>query len=788
MATFREKPPEAGAEPTQGNPLQGAVERVLMSYGDQTFQEFSRYRFAEEREWYEEALFYQRRQWLRWNDSTRRFDQVKQDPDRPKPMPVSNYFKNTIDQNANQLQAPRMATTPTDESDANRRGAEFALKAIEKIDEESGMNILRPKLAKHVPLWGIGVTWDSIDTSATTGTDEVGQFGMQSQQMVSCLECGQVSPAPKMPMGPAASQQPDSDPNRPNMSLGESGELQEADDSATQACPQCGSANTVPFDQNSLSADQVHQFPKGKLCTEIVPIFEVYLPRDTRDPNLAKRVVRRYRRPLGQLRRMYGQKAEKIKAEAPYDVHQIYMEALRALVNYNYMHEQTIESTTITELWADWDELPKKLQERLEQFWEEQTETLQLAIQRGIYLVYAGGVMLDWGVGPWWDAACEMAYKPCTFYLWEIDPANVYPAGLGSTLVPLQKRLNRIDSLIELAMMCNAAGKWLWPTTQTGKTPSGSPNEVVAYETIGDGKVKPEFVQPEPISQSAFMLRQGIIGDFQQLGNTLGVSQGQAPSGVKAFRAVAYLGQKAEEQINTQRFLWEKGNELRYKKVLLMAQKCWDSPRKIKVAGYNGKFGMQALDGNMLAGNYVLEFVADSSRPMLPSEKKQAFGEALAGGIVDPTDSATREYVADTLNLNDVNMTDHLQYTKAERDLEKLKQGQIPMESPFQKWDVFLKVFANFTLTEEFEAIDPMIQQGILMYTQHISQMAAMAMVPPPNPLAAGQALGHAMTGGGKKKPGGKSDINKTPGLDITAGGSQQAAQQQAQQVRSSVQ
>src|ERR1700730_9328526 len=106
-AVFREKPIDADA-PTTANPQQAAVERLLMSYGDQTFQEFSRYRFAEEREWYEEALFYQRRQWLRWNDSTRRFDQVKQDADRPKPMPVSNYFKYTINSNANQLQKPRM--------------------------------------------------------------------------------------------------------------------------------------------------------------------------------------------------------------------------------------------------------------------------------------------------------------------------------------------------------------------------------------------------------------------------------------------------------------------------------------------------------------------------------------------------------------------------------------------------------------------------------------------------------------------------------------------------------
>ncbi|HZW05462.1 MAG TPA: hypothetical protein VFF58_01010, partial [Candidatus Nitrosotalea sp.] len=731
MAEFREKVAEAGA-PQPSNPLQASVERILMSYGDQSFQELSRYRFAEEREWYEEALFYQRRQWLKWNDSTRRFDVIKQDPDRPKPMPVTNHYARTVNANANQLQKPRMAATAMDDSDANRRGAEFAQRAIKAIDAESGMDVLRPKLAKHDVLWGLGVTKDIIDTSKGTGIDQVAEFSTETAKRVSCLDCGrtsQVGGAPGGPGGsapsPAGNQGQDADQAKPNMSLGDSGTMEPPEEStAGLRCPLCGSPNVTPYEAKTLGVANVHEFPKGKICTEIPPIFEIYLPRDCRDPNLAKRIIQRYRKPLGTLRSLYGDRAANIKAEAPYDVHQVYMEALRALVNYNYMHEQTIESTTITEVWADWDELPRKVQQRLEQFWEEDTESLEMAIRCGIYEIYAGGSMLDWGPNPWWDEVEQVAYKPYTFFLWELDPATVYNKGQGTDLVPLQKRLNRLDSLIELAFMCNAAGKWLWPTTQTGKPPSGSPNEVVGYEVIGEGKTKPEFVAPKAIDDNAFMLRMSILNDFEQIGNTLGVSQGQAPAGVKAFRGLAYLGQKAEEQINTQRGLWEKGHELRYKKCLLMAQKCWDAPRKVKIAGYNGKFGMMMLDGNALKGQYTLEFVADSSRPQLPSEKEAAFGKLLTAGMVDITDSAVREYVADTLNLDDVNMTDHLQYLKAERDLEKIKQGQIPQESPFQKWDVFLKVFANFALTEEFEALDPIIQQGILMYASHLSQMA----------------------------------------------------------------
>lgn len=743
---------------------------------------------------YESALFFQRRQWLRWNDSTRRFDQIKNNPDKPKPMPVSNYFAKAINDNANQLETPKMTTTPGDDSDANRRGAQYGQRVLPAIDRETGFEILRPLLSKHVPLWGMGITWDSVDTSASSGVDYAGELSMQKSPMVSCLDCGQASPVTQQaPTTQAGNQQPDSDPNKPNLAMGDTGELDtEPEDQPN--CPLCGSSNTVPFSKNSMSAESVEEFPKGRLCTEIVPLFEVYLPRDCRNPNLAKKQCRRFRKPLSRLKAQYGDRAKNIKAEAPYDIHQIYMEALRALVNYNYMHEQTMETTTITEIWCDWDELPAKVQDRLAAYWQQtDPQKVELAQRRGIYEIYAGGTMLDWGVNPWWDETEKLCYKPGTFFLWELDPANVYPKGVAIDLVPLQKRLNRIDSLVELGIMCNAAGKWLWPATQSGKPPTGSPNEVIVYEVIGDGKVAPTFEMPQPFHELVLGVRQGILGDFQALGNTLGANQGQPPPGVKSFRGQAYAGAKAEEQTNTQRFLWEQGHQLRYRKLLVMARAVWDSPRKVKVAGYNGKFGMMVADGQMLAGDYTVDVIADSSRPQLPAEKQQAFAQLAAGGMIDPTDSSVREYVADIMNMNEVNMTDHLQYEKAERDLEKLKQGAVPTESPFQKWDIFLKVFANFTLTEEFEALNPLIQQGILMYASHISQMMTMAKggAPPTDATAMAQKLGQAIQGVPKDglgiEPGSTagSALNKVPGATTSPGTAQDAAQTQGATIAS---
>jgi hypothetical protein len=98
-------------EPREAQSLTGDLETALLSFSQILHQDLSRNRFAEEREWYEDALFYQRRQWLKWDNSNKRWSLVKQDPDKPRPMPVTNHYARTINAVANQLGSGRRRST-----------------------------------------------------------------------------------------------------------------------------------------------------------------------------------------------------------------------------------------------------------------------------------------------------------------------------------------------------------------------------------------------------------------------------------------------------------------------------------------------------------------------------------------------------------------------------------------------------------------------------------------------------------------------------------------------------
>ncbi len=305
-----------------------------------------------EREWQEEALFYQRRQWLEWKEGERRFIQIKPDKRKPRPMPVSNYFAKAINANANQLgsELVRVIATAKHDDPHTRRAADYAEMAKDAIDVESNMRLLNPLLAKHTALWGIGVTKETLDT--TEEQAPLDEQEMESQAVVGCLDCGQVTPQG-------------------------SAEGTDEDNFSQQQvpCPSCASDNTATWTQNNATTVSQYVTGKGKIKTEVRPIFEIYLPRDVQNPNISPRIIQRYRRPLSACRRVWGDKASDLKSDDPAtNTSETRFDVLRTLTAYSYAEKINAETVMLTEVWAKWDQLPKKLQEILEAEFEGEDE------------------------------------------------------------------------------------------------------------------------------------------------------------------------------------------------------------------------------------------------------------------------------------------------------------------------------------------------------------------------------------------------------------------------------
>lgn len=714
------------------------AESKLIAWGEKKFKEFSTGRIAEEREWYQAALFDQLKQWLTLRDG--RYYPVQQNPAKPVPMPVSNYFSKTISDNANRLGAKMPEfICQSDGSFENRRKAQYAEAALEEADKESGADVLNPFVARHDVLWGLGCLKDYIDRSEG-GFDEVPDIEAVDNESQVCQDCGaQVEPGPQPPV-----------------------------------CPQCGSSNVVPEQTSEPQLGDVTQFPKGKLKTALVSPFEIYVSRDCIDPNLSKTKIHRFRKGKEEAKTIFGDKSKDLQADSGQSVApQYYIDSLRSL-NASTSYARGGESVSFTEIWAQWNELPDDVQKATLTLVQDQAA----AQEHGIYFTYAGGKMMACG-----ENTLE-GNDPYTFFKWQVDCANPYPKGQAVELIPLQKQLNRLDAKIELEAMVNG-GKWLVPATQVGTFKlSGSPYDIAWYDSIGDGKTKPEWVDGLAISPALVQRRLQIINDFRELGLTNGVASGSNPAGgVNSFRGIAYLGAKAEEAIQTQRFLWEQAHQLRKEKQLILIQRCWDEPRKIKVAGFNGKFGAAMMSAEDITGEYDIKVVKDSSRPKTLEEKMQTVQLLAQGGVIDMADFQNREWIMDTLNANELNMMDHLQVQKAERDLEMLKQGQIPAPNPNVKWDVPIRLMSEYTLTEEFEELDPQLQQMIQEYVQNMRNEQAVAnatALPGPPGVDPNAAVAGAIGNSGMNNQGPMSGV---PGQTVSPEASEKGAQQEGNKV-----
>lgn len=732
------------------------AEEAVHSYVCSQYDELSRDRYPEEREWGESGLFYQLRQWLEKDPvNSKVLRPMRQDSNKkPWPMPVSNYFSQTIDLNANSLGAaiPEMVAQPANYDQANRRAAEAAEHAIDEANRESGFNILNPQLALHTALFGMGIVKDTIN--ASSGSEQVST--LETQQIITGWHCPACGYSIQNPQPQPVSDEPQG-----------------------AVCPNCGQAQLQPILDEHQVPGNATTVPTTKIKTEVLTPFEVYVLRGY-DPNQSPQVIEHRMVEVGDLKISYPDFTDQIKPEGKQDgnLALYYVRTLRRLMAGSASQEDNESQTLVKTAWVEWIRLPKDVQDKIATEWEnqpsiayqsKQLSKLEAAVAYGVFAVFCSGICLELSENPY------DGQKPYTFFVWKKDPASPYPMGLGVTLKPLQKQLNRLDSLIEKSLMANSAGKWIVPINQTRTDLSADPNDVVMYDP-DDNKERPTFISTNPIAAACFQRRQVIVQEFQSLGYTTSLDTGDIPASAP-FRALAFAGSKQDESRKTQRYLWELSHELRARKLLKLAKIAWSEPRKIKSAGYNNRIGLMMLEAADLDGDYDVSVIQDSSRPKTQTEKIQTVSTLLQAGLADPHNPDVREYILDTLGETELDLIDHTAYVKAERDLEMLKNGIGPMETPFMKWDIELLVISEYTLTEEFEGLDPNIRAHILLWCQYCQSQLQPPPMLPPAAASSGHRAGKALAG-----PTPSQVMGGIPGKQFGAPQVQEAANAEANQ------
>jgi hypothetical protein len=241
----------------------------------------------------------------------------------------------------------------------------------------------------------------------------------------------------------------------------------------------------------------------------------------------------------------------------------------------------------------------------------------------GLHVVFANGRTLYCWDSPYYSPIMKDSWHPFTWTFWEKDPFRWHGLSLFENLVPLQKRINSIDSLIILNRMLNVSPQWLIPTGSNipENYINGSPNLQIPYNPVGANGIAPTRVGGTNLASDVYKERQDLITQMHMIAGDNEVMQGQRPDGVNTLGGLNLLLEQSYSKFSPLIQGWEKFIEKgQQKKLLLIARKYQGNREKFtqKLKSMNRDnldVEISQFTGAQLRDNIDIRIEAGSSLP-----------------------------------------------------------------------------------------------------------------------------------------------------------------------------
>lgn len=219
-------------------------------------------------------------------------------------------------------------------------------------------------------------------------------------------------------------------------------------------------------------------------------------------------------------------------------------------------------------------------------------------------------------------------------HIQHVETGKFYAESTITDLIPLQREYNRtrgqiIESKNRMAKPQLAAEMGSIDVTKL----TSEPGQVVLY--------RPGFQAPQPIplqSLPSYVLEEQdrIKMDMDEISGQHEVSRGQAPAGVTAATAIAYLQEQDDTKLSSTYDSIEESMEKLAHMTLVYVKQFWDTPRMIKVTGADQSFDVLAFQGSDLRDNTDIRMEAGSALPTSRAAKQAFVMDLMKMGFIDP--------------------------------------------------------------------------------------------------------------------------------------------------------
>ncbi|MDX1902084.1 MAG: hypothetical protein SFW66_08830 [Gammaproteobacteria bacterium] len=340
------------------------------------------------------------------------------------------------------------------------------------------------------------------------------------------------------------------------------------------------------------------------------------------------------------------------------------------------------------------------------------------AFPKGIMVVQANGIPLYVADSPYYDKRVEDSWHPYTVFQWEKSPTRFHGISLCEKIVPLQRRLNGLDSFIMLNNMSMVNPVWL--IDKMSNIPEGYLNGRPGLHVYFTG-TPPTRLQGIGLPTDIYKERQQLVEDIHFIAGDNLVLHGEQPSGVNTATGLQLLLEQSAGKFSPYYTNWEKFIENGQQKKLLLIAKNYiqqrpDFLKKIKHFSRNSNtIDIKNFLGSDLRDNFTIRIEAGSSVPRSKLvEQQQLLDLAKLGMLGDVSPQANP--VANQKFLEKFGVTQFQGITNPDLlkanfvvgvlkqiNDNKLPENDYPPLLPFENVDIHMQTLVDEMKRPEFK-------------------------------------------------------------------------------------
>lgn len=435
------------------------------------------------------------------------------------------------------------------------------------------------------------------------------------------------------------------------------------------------------------------QTDQGDIAYRKVSPFHLFVP-EMRETNIEDQpyVIEAKIRPLSWAKKFYNEQLKDVTlAPSASSSNQLMDEAYLSL----QQSSKGLDSVTVYEFWVkpgQLDELPE-----------------------GGYFVLVDDILVDFYNG--------MPYKHNEFPYTKFEHLfnDTFWADTPLVdLIPLQKEYNEVRTDIGVAARRMGNPQLL---VQKGSVDTAKmTNEPGAQIVYRPGTAPPQPAPMAAIPQYVTDQLERVLLDFEDISGQHEISRGQAPAGVSAGTALAYLGERDDNFLTPQYQSIEDAIERIAIQTITLFQQYVDIPRKVKVVGLDGAYDTLLLEGADVANGTDVRVEPGTGIGQSQAAKQAQVMDLVGLGIIPPEmalkllELGGPQKVLDIMNAAE---------RKAQRENMKMKALKDTPELIAQKSQEFVAQALGQAM--EMEGIDPATAEADPEFQSKIQQLVQIA-------------------------------------------------------------